>query len=403
MKKDSKPRILIVTGVLWIGGGAEKVAASLGNYFTDQGYETHLLTFYEAPEKYPYHGIYHSFNETPKRHRLLKVFGIPMRIWKISQYIRQHDIDIAYTFLEEANFYVLLAKRFFVQQLPVVVSVRNNIRTRGWLFQKLCAWLYPSAKSVVAVTKQVEQMMIEDFALQNTTTIYNSLDMPYIRERAKEPLPTEYQWLEQVSPLCISMGRLIAQKGQWHLVRAFTKVVQTHPSAQLVVLGEGEYKAQLEQLVLDCGLEKSVHFIGKHANVYQFLQAADIFVFSSLFEGMPNTMLEALSIGLPIVSPDCPSGPREIIAPDLPVNASTTYPHETPYGILTTPFAITEAGFETPTQHSLTPEENQLAAAMNDMLKQDWKRGSSYTAYNQLIAEAFVYETIMQEWESLLS
>jgi glycosyltransferase involved in cell wall biosynthesis len=246
-------------------------------------------------------------------------------------------------------------------------------------------------------------MLFEDFALQNTTTIYNSLDMPYIQERAKEPLPAEYQWLEQASPLCISMGRLIQQKGQWHLVRAFTKVVQAHPSAQLVVLGEGEYKAQLEQLVLDCGLEDSVHFIGKHANVYQFLQAADVFVFSSLFEGMPNTMLEALSIGLPIVSPDCPSGPREIIAPALPVGAQTTYPHETPYGILTTPFAITEAGFETPTQHSLTPEENQLAAAMNDMLKQDWKRGSSYTAYNQLIAEAFVYETIMQEWESLLS
>ena len=378
------------------------MAANLGNYFTDQGYETHLLTFYQTPDKYPYHGVYHSFNETLKGHRLQKVIGIPFRIWRIAQYVRKHDIDIAYTFLEEANFYVLLAKRFFVHQLPVVVSVRNNIRTRGWLFQKLCAWLYPSAKSVVAVTKQVEQMMVEDFALQNTTTIYNSLDMPYIQERAKEPLPTEYHWLEQASPLCISMGRLIAQKGQWHLVRAFTKVVQTHPSAQLVVLGEGEYKAQLEQLVLDCGLEKSVHFIGKHANVYQFLQAADIFVFSSLFEGMPNTMLEALSIGLPIVSPDCPSGPREIIAPDLPVGAPTTYPHETPYGILTTPFTITEAGFETPTQRPLTPEEIQLAAAMSDMLKRGWKQGATYTAYKKRIADAFVYETIMSEWEELL-
>jgi len=80
---NPKPKILIVTGVLWIGGGAEKVAANLGNYFTDQGYESHLLTFYEAPDKYPYHGIYHSFNETAKTHRLFKLFGIPWRIWRI--------------------------------------------------------------------------------------------------------------------------------------------------------------------------------------------------------------------------------------------------------------------------------------------------------------------------------
>jgi glycosyltransferase involved in cell wall biosynthesis len=168
------------------------------------------------------------------------------------------------------------------------------------------------------------------------------------------------------------------------------------------VLGEGEYKAQLEQLVLDCGLEKSVHFIGKHANVYQFLQAADVFVFSSLFEGMPNTMLEALSIGLPIVSTDCPSGPREIIAPALPVGAPTAYPHETPYGVLTTPFAMTEAGFETPTHRPLTSEETQLANAIIDMLSREWKKGSAYTVYKERIAEAFVYETIMIEWETLL-
>ena len=403
MQPDSKPKILIVTGVLWIGGGAEKVAANLGNYFTDQGYETHLLTFYEAPEKYPYHGIYHSFNESPKGHRLFKLFGIPLRIWRIAKYARAHDIDIAYTFLEEANFYVLLAKRFFMRRLPVVVSVRNNIRTRGWLFQRLCAWLYPSAKSVVAVTKQVEHMLIEDFALPNTTTIYNSLDMPYIAARAKEPLLPEYQWLNQASPLCISMGRLIPQKGQWHLIRAFSQVLASHPSAQLVVLGEGEYKAQLQQLASDCGLADSVHFIGKHPNVYQFLQAADIFVFSSLFEGMPNTMLEALSLGLPIVSTDCPSGPREIIAPDLAVNAETNYPHETPYGILTTPFAIKEAFFDTPAKRPLMPAELQLATCITDVLTRDWKRGPAYTAYKQRITEAFTYEQIMQEWEAVLT
>jgi len=93
MEKNPKPKILIVTGVLWIGGGAEKVAANLGNYFTDQGYETHLLTFYEAAEKYPYHGIYHSFNETSKGHRLIRLIGRQLWIRRFAQCV--HTLGIA--------------------------------------------------------------------------------------------------------------------------------------------------------------------------------------------------------------------------------------------------------------------------------------------------------------------
>lgn len=410
-ESSEKPRVMIVIGVLWVGGGAEKVAAALGNYLTDNGYETHLLTFYEHDEKYLYHGIYHSFNEPPKSNRLLKIFRIPARVWKIHRYARIHNIDIAYSFLEEANFYTLSAKLLFQRSLPVIVSVRNNIRRRSWLFKRISRWLYPHAKKVVSVTRAIEQILIDDFKLTNTTTIYNPLDMEMIEEKQNEPLPAEYQWLadrppvlprgktggEAGSPLCITIGRLIQQKGQWHLIRAFAEVVKTHPTATLIILGDGEYREKLQTLIDACGLLENVHLIGKHQNVYQFLNAADLFVFSSLWEGMPNTMLEALAVGLPIVSTDCMSGPREIIAPELAVDEPIDYPYHSQYGTLVAPFDYTEC-WHTPDQEPLTETERELAGAIERALSGN---GEQVDVQFRDSTKRFAYDTVMWKWEAL--
>jgi glycosyltransferase involved in cell wall biosynthesis len=401
MKDGERQKVLIVTGVLWIGGGAEKVAANLGNYFTDQGYETHLLTFYEAPNKYPYHGVYHSLNESPKT-AFQKIFRVPQRIWKISQYARKHDIDLAYTFLEEANFYTLAAKLLFYRKLDVIVSVRNNINKRGRLFKGISKFLYPFAKKVVSVTKAVEHTLQTDFKLTNTTTIYNSIDVELVTEKAAEPLLDQYQALFESRPVLITAGRLIQQKGQWHLIRAFSEVAKEHPTATLIILGEGEYRPQLEQLINDAGLSENVHLIGNQPNVYQFLSRADLFVFSSLWEGMPNTMLEALSVGLPIISTDCVSGPREIIAPDISVTQQIAYPYETEYGTLVKAPENLRPVWKPKEEAPLSLEEAQLAGVIASALDRKLFKGTEYTVYKNRINEAFEKSAIMQQWESLL-
>ncbi len=400
---DTKPKVLIITGVLWIGGGAEKAAANLGNYLTDQGYETHLLTFYEAAQKFPYHGIYHTFDEGAKKSWLHKLPRIPLRVWKINRYARHHQIDVVYAFLEEASFYTLVAKRLFFWRRKVIVSVRNNTNRLGRLFRFVSRVLYPHADVVVAVTRAIEHQLQSNWQLTNTTTIYNSLDMPYVEERVGEALPPEHQWLAEHTPLVISIGRLIQQKGQWHLIRAFSAVREAHPTAKLVIIGEGEYRARLEQLVAACELTDVVHLIGKHPNVYQFLASADLFAFSSLWEGMPNTVLEALSVGLPIVSTDCVSGPREIIAPDVGILEAIAYPHETPFGVLIKAPENLPPIWQPPADIPLIPEEQQLAEALSDVLERRWFRGPEHTEYRRRIADAFDKTTIMQQWEDLLS
>lgn len=399
-QSSTQKKILIVIGVLWIGGGAEKVAAWLGTQLTRRGYEVHLLTFYEGADMYPYEGIYHSLNELSKRSRIQKIIGIPRRVRAIARYAKQHDIETAISFLEEANFYTLLSKLIFHRKLPVIVSVRNNILKRSWLFRVATKVLYPYAKSVVSVTRAVEEILKDKIGLVNTTTIYNPIDIAKVVEKMTVSLPAEFAWLHDRSPLCISIGRLIDQKGQWHMIRAFSKVVEQCPAATLVILGEGYYKEELQQLIVDCNLTDNVYLLGKHKNIYSFLSAADIFVFSSLYEGMPNTMLEGLSAGLPIISPDCISGPREIIAPEISVTQKIEYPYTSPYGVLVAPQEEAPL-WETASVVPLSEPEAQLAAAIGRAIKTDWKRSDSYSVYKDRVAD-FSVEQTLQAWEELL-
>lgn len=393
--KESRPRILIVIGTLAIGGGAEKVAAALGSALAARGHEAHLVTFYERPEKYAFNGIYHSFNEALVGNRLSKLQNLPRRLWRIRKYIQDNDIDVVISFLEEANFYVLFSKLFWRLRQPVIVSVRINILCREWPFRLLSYLLYPFAYKVVSVTRGVERILMKHFRLRNTITIYNPLELHSVSRKMTEPLPAEYGWLKDCSPLFISNGRYTHQKGQWHLIRAFAGFQEAYPSAVLAILGDGEYRERLTRLIADCGLENKVYLLGRHHNVYRFLAVADAFVFTSLYEGMPNAMLEALAVGLPIVSAECVSGPREILAPELDVDEPVVYPHVTATGILTAPLAP-EPVWESPDHTPLTLEEIQLMEAMKSVVA--WGvRGTS-----QAFTKQYDPVAVIDAWEQVI-
>lgn len=389
-------RILIVIGVLWRGGGAEKVAATLGNELTERGHEVHLLTFYEDTNKYPYDGIYHTLNESPKRSRLQKVWGIPRRIWRIARYIRQHQIEHCYSFMVEADTYTLLASKLVHRRVPVVTSVRLNPLSFSLPIQWLIKHLYPQADKVVAPTRALQEILETYLHLTNVTTIYNPIDTADTATRAALPLLSEHQWLTAASPLFVHIGRHIHQKGQWAILRAFAQVRTIQPTAQLVMLGDGSDTPKLQQLIERLELADAVHLLGKQSNVLPYLKAADVAVAASLWEGMPNALLEALSVGTPIISTDCLTGPREILAPELAPSEPITYPYHTPVGTLIAQLAP-EPLYATLAEHPLTPTEVQLAEHMLAALTTPYDS----TAFTTRAAD-FAVERVVDAWEGLI-
>jgi len=144
--------------------------------------------------------------------------------------------------------------------------------------------------------------------------VYNPKFIANITEKAKGDV--QHSWfLQKELPVVIAMGRLTRQKDFPTLIRAFSDV-QKHIPARLMILGNGGDHKALRALIEDLGLKSKVEIIGFTNNPYAYLARADLFVSSSLWEGMPNALLEAMIVGLPIVATDCNSGPREILAPE---------------------------------------------------------------------------------------
>jgi N-acetylgalactosamine-N,N'-diacetylbacillosaminyl-diphospho-undecaprenol 4-alpha-N-acetylgalactosaminyltransferase len=113
----------------------------------------------------------------------------------------------------------------------------------------------------------------------------------------------------------ITIGRLEMVKAQWHLIHAINDLRFIAPNISLTIIGRESLHSELIKLIEDIGLEQSVHLIGFQKDIARYLSVADIFVFSSELEGFPNVLLEAMSMGLPIISTDIPHGPREILNP----------------------------------------------------------------------------------------
>src|SRR5699024_4123697 len=115
----------------------------------------------------------------------------------------------------------------------------------------------------------------------------------------------------------ITAGRLNEQKGHIHLLNAFSKVKKSVPNSQLVFLGEGKLEASLKESAKELGIHNNVHFLGFKRNPFKYIAQSKVFVMTSYYEGFPNALAEAMACKIPVISTDCQSGPREILAPDI--------------------------------------------------------------------------------------
>ena len=219
------------------------------------------------------------------------------------------------------NIIALLARRLAGTSTRVVVCEQNTLSIdthegsdwRGRLMPSLCRLFYPWAQAIVAVSGGVADDLsrVTGIPRQRIQVIYNPVVTPELRDKAQVPL--HHPWFASGEPaVLLAVGRLSPQKDFPTLIQAFARVRRTR-RARLLILGEGEQRPELEALVKKLGLEGDACLPGFVENPYPYMTQASLFILSSRWEGLPTVLIEALQCGLPVVSTDCPSGPREIL------------------------------------------------------------------------------------------
>jgi glycosyltransferase involved in cell wall biosynthesis len=251
----------------------------------------------------------------------LKQPRLSMSLPALVRYLRQERPTALLAADHYLNEIALLGKYFAGVQTRVIVAEHNQLSKTTQSTGKLKAriapifarFLYPWADEIVAVSYGVAKDLAHtaSLPLERIKTIYNPVITAELLISAQEPV--EHAWFNSDVPVILGVGKLEAQKDFPNLIRAFAKVKQVKQT-RLVILGWGPDRPQLEVLIQELGLQDDVDLPGYVQNPYAYMARSSVFVLSSAWEGLPTVLIEAMALGIPIVSTDCKSGPSEILA-----------------------------------------------------------------------------------------
>jgi len=297
-------------------GGGEKQLIEIANAFVERGHRADILVLKPV-------GQYESHIDPRVRVISLDAGRMLFSLPKLIAYLRNERPDVLLGLDEYTHLLAIVARAWSGAPTRIVLRIGNMLTELFERYQGKSAImpyfvrrLYKKADHIIGNSRGVadDVITVTGIPADRVSVIFNPKPRVQILVQAEEPV--DYPWLkEKTMPVVIAVGRLREQKNFALVIRAFSKVMQTVP-AKLIIVGTGREEGRLRDLVRELGSEESIALVGYSDNPYAWMKKADVYVAASLWEGLPNALLEALVCGLPSIAADCSSGPREILAPD---------------------------------------------------------------------------------------
>ena len=293
-------------------GGAERVVANLANELSDDN-EVYVGTIVNKEVMYSLNKNVHYFSvakeQKKKLNKLLKLilfpFKLVLRVCNLKKMINKIKPDIIISFLPEASFFTVVANK---KKYKLIISDRNdpNQEYKKFLYRFLMKKTYPKADGFVFQTLNAKEYFdnIIDFTKKDYSIIVNPVNPNFIIDRFEGKRKKEI----------VSVGRLQEQKNYALLIEAFNDIKDDLKGYKLVIYGEGNQRNCLEKIIADNDLKNIVSLPGVVDDVKEKIYDSSLFVMTSNYEGIPNSLVEAMTLGLTVISTDCPcGGPRMFI------------------------------------------------------------------------------------------
>ena len=311
--------------VNWLGtGGAERVVLTIATELLRRGHKVDLVciernVIHDIPDGLSVHFLSNSSGK--EQGGIKKLLALPALALSLARLSRKRGWVVVQSHLFRANYVNVLSKSFGARHSVQIVNHSKVDRFKseglsGRVNSALTRHLYLQADRIIVIARRMASDLASFLGIPESRieTIYNPYDVGLIQDLARQ---------SGGSPILagkgrryiIAMGRLVPLKRFGELIEAFSRVAVSNPDLDLVILGEGPERSNLKETARACGCAERVFFPGHLTNPYPAIAAAFAFALVSETEGFPNSLIEALALKVPILSTDCVSGPREILAP----------------------------------------------------------------------------------------
>ncbi|QLE45994.1 glycosyltransferase family 4 protein (plasmid) [Nostoc sp. C052] len=362
-------RIILIIPEL-SSGGAERVLVLLAKGFLQRDHSVSVLTmsnddadFYSLPTGVKRIALNLRYKSATPLHAL---WNTVVRLVCLRKAIQSTQPDVVISFMPQMN--ILTALALFRTNYAVIATQHSSAKMFpcGQPWELLRHATYPQLQKVVSVSQDVDDEF--SWLPKGKRAVISNPFLPIKRTHVQIDYPNK---VDPDKKWIVAMGRLINAKGFDLLLAAFEKIADRYPDWDLLILGEGELKLELENLRDRLKLSESVVFTGAISNPFPLLQRAKLFVLASRTEGFPMALGEALACGLPVISTNCSSGIREVMRDGID-------------GILV------------PNQ-----DVGALAAAMDRLMSDEAERNRLATRAPEVV-ERFSLDKVLDRWETLI-